>query len=252
MTFEVAGEAYDRFMGRYSRPLAGHLADWLEVSAGQRALDVGCGPGALTGHLVERLGAEQVCAIDPSPPFVEACRDRFPGVDVRQGTAEALPYADDSFDVAGSCLVVHFMADPIAGVAEMARTVRDGGWVGATVWDLAGRREPMAPIWAALAEVDPAHPGEGHVPMGEKGQLVAVLEGAGLRHVEGTEMAVTVTHPTFEEWWEPHLRGVGPVGEVLGAMAPERLEELRAACRERLGPGPFDPTAVAFAARGRA
>jgi SAM-dependent methyltransferase len=252
MGFDVPGEAYDRFMGRYSRPLAGMLADWLEVSAGQRALDVGCGPGALTGHLVERLGAAQVAAVDPSPPFVEACRSRFPGVDVREGTAEALPYDDGSFDVAGSCLVVHFMQDPVGGLAEMVRVTRDGGWVGATVWDLHGRREPMAPLWSALAELDPDHPGERGLPGGREGQLVEILEGAGLRDVEGTEMAVTVSHPSFEEWWEPYLHGVGPVGESVAALGPVRREQLRATCRERLGPGPFDLTAVAFAARGRA
>ncbi len=252
MTFEVAGDAYDRFMGRYSRPLAATLADWLELTPGQRALDVGCGPGALTGQLVERLGSDQVSAVDPSVPFVEACRSRFPGVDVRQGTAEALPYDADSFDVAGSCLVVHFMADPVAGVAEMARVTGDGGWVAATTWDLSGRREPMAPIWDALAEVDPDHPGEGHFPAGTRGELVEIFEGAGVRDVEGTEMPVRVTHPSFEEWWEPYLRGVGPVGEVIAALAPARREQLRATCRERLGEGPFDITAVAFAARGRA
>ncbi|KRF30590.1 class I SAM-dependent methyltransferase [Nocardioides sp. Soil805] len=252
MTFEVAGEAYDRFMGRYSRPLAVRLADWLEVTAGQRAVDVGCGPGALTQPLAERLGADHVAAVDPSLPFVEACRQRLPGVDVRQGTAEALPYDDDSFDVAGSCLVVHFMQDPVAGLAEMVRVTRAGGWVGATVWDLAGRREPMAPIWAALAEVDPDHPGEGRFPAGASGELVRIFEGAGVREVEGTELAVSVTHPTFEEWWEPYLRGVGPVGEVIAGLGPARREQLRATCREQLGAGPFDVTAVAFAARGRA
>lgn len=89
--------------------------------------DVGCGPGALTGVLVERLGADHVRAVDPSEPFVEACRERFPGVDVRQGAAESLPFEDASCDVAAACLVVHFMTDPVAGVAEMGRVTRTGG-----------------------------------------------------------------------------------------------------------------------------
>jgi SAM-dependent methyltransferase len=252
VTFEVAGQAYDRFMGRYSRPLAGSLTDWLDVRAGERVLDVGCGPGAWTERLVERVGADRVSAIDPSATFVEACRERFPQVDVRQGAAEALPFADASFDVAGASLVVHFMKDPAAGIAEMARVTRPGCWVGATVWDLAGRREPMAPVWSALATVDPGHPGEGALPGGAAGQLLAILEEAGLADVEGTELAVTVTHPTFEEWWEPYLHSVGPVGEAIAALDASGLERLRAACRERLGPGPFEITAVAFAARGRA
>ena len=113
MSFDVAGEAYDRFMGRYSRPLAARFADWLGVSPGQRVLDVGCGPGALTEHLVALVGAAQVAAIDPSEPFVEACRSRHPGVDVRLGAAESLPFDDDTFDVTAACLVVHFMTDPV-------------------------------------------------------------------------------------------------------------------------------------------
>lgn len=252
MTFEVAGEAYDRFMGRYSRPLAHSLTDWLDVRTGERALDVGCGPGAWTERLVERLGAERVSAIDPSGPFVEACRARFPGVDVRQGRAEALPYGDDHFDVAGACLVVHFMADPVAGIAEMARVTRPDCWVGATVWDLAGRREPMAALWNTLDDVDPGHPGEGTLPGGAQGQLVEFMVAAGLHDVEGTEIAVTVTHPTFEEWWEPYLHAVGPVGEVIAALDDDGRTRLRDACLDRLGPGPFDLTAVAFAVRGRA
>jgi ubiquinone/menaquinone biosynthesis C-methylase UbiE len=251
VSFEVAGDAYDRFMGRYSRPLAGSLTDWLDVRAGERALDVGCGPGAWTEHLVERLGADRVSAIDPSAPFVEACRARFPEVDVQQGGAESLPYADASFDVAGASLVVHFMKHPVAGIAEMARVTRPGCWVGATVWDLAGRREPMAPVWSALSAIDPGHPGERSLPGGATGQLEALFEQAGLVDVDGTELAVTVTHPTFEEWWDPYLHSVGPVGEAIAALDAQELERLRVACRDRLGPGPFEITAVAFAARGR-
>src|SRR5688500_20273633 len=131
-------------MGRYSRPLAARFADWLEVSAGQRAIDVGCGPGALTGVLVDRLGADHVAAVDPSAPFVESCRQRHRGVDVRQGVAESLPHDDDTFDVAAACLVVHFMSDPVVGLAEMARVSTPGGPVGAIVWDIDYRRAPTS------------------------------------------------------------------------------------------------------------
>jgi SAM-dependent methyltransferase len=252
MSFDVAGEAYDRFMGRYSRPLASQLVDWLQLGVGQRVLDVGCGPGALTEQLVARVGAENVSAIDPSEPFVEACRGRHPGVDVRRGVAEALPYDDDVYDAAAACLVVHFMANPVAGLAEMARVTRPGGWVAATVWDLAGSRAPTRPVWEALAEVDPEHPGEGPRSGGSRGDLVRILEAAGLQDVEEVELAVTVTHPSFEEWWEPYLHGVGPIGEVLAALGPDGRDRLASACRSRLGDGPFDLTAVAYAARGRA
>lgn len=252
MSFEVAGEAYDRFMGRYSAPLAADFAAWLEPTSGQRAIDVGCGPGALTRVLVDRLDADHVSAVDPSAPFVAACRERFPGVDVRQGGAESLPYDDDSFDVAAACLVVHFMSDPVGGLAEMKRVTRRDGWVGATVWDLAGGRAPMAPLWEAVAEVDPEHPDESDFQGGSRDSLVAILEGAALRHVEVLELAVTVTHPSFEEWWEPYQHGVGPAGEAIAALDAERHAQLEQVLRRNLGAGPFDLTAVAFAARGRA
>lgn len=252
MGFDVAGEAYDRFMGRYSRPLALRFVDFLEVEAGQHALDVGCGPGALTEPLVARLGATHVAAIDPSEPFVEACRERFPGVDVRRGAAESLPFDDGVHDVVAACLVVHFMADPVGGVSEMKRVTRADGWVGATVWDLAANRAPMRPVWEAMAEIAPEHPGERGFQGGSRESLVAILEGAGLRHVESDELTVTVAHPNFEEWWEPYLHGVGPVGEALASLGDGGRDRLEEVLRRHLGPGPFELSAVAYAARGRA
>jgi SAM-dependent methyltransferase len=252
VSFDVAGDAYDRFMGRYSRPLAARLADWMDLSPEQHVLDVGCGPGALTEQFVAHLGAGHVSAVDPSTSFVEACRARHPGVDVRRAGAESLPFEDASFDAAGACLVVHFMDDPVGGVAEMVRVTRPQGLVAATVWDLAGGRAPMWPVWKALATVVPQQEGEGGLPGGSRGQLVEIFEGAGVRDVEGAELAVTVTHPTFDEWWQPYLHGVGPIGSALAALAAVDLERVRVECHERLGDGPFDLTAVAFGARGRA
>ena len=138
MSFNVAADAYDRFMGRYSTRLAPLTADFGGVEQGQRALDVGCGPGALTGELVARLGAEAVAAVDPSEQFVIAARERHPGVDVRQAAAEELPFPDAEFDVALAQLVVHFMADPIGSLREMARVTRPGG---------SRRRLRLGPRW---------------------------------------------------------------------------------------------------------
>nr|WP_064571090.1 methyltransferase domain-containing protein [Gordonia sp. LAM0048] len=252
MGFDVAANAYDRFMGRYSRPLARALTEWLEITPGQRVLDVGCGPGAWTARLVERLGADHVAAVDPSEPFVDACREAYPGVDVRRGVAAELPYADATFDACGACLVVHFMPDPVSGLAEMGRVTRTGGWVGATVWDLAGSREPMAAVWAVLRELDPAMHDERGLPGGREEQLAEFFTVAGLDDVETTEIPVTVTHPDFDEWWEPHLHTVGPIGETIATLSPGQRERLRDGCHERLGDGPFDVTAVAFGARARA
>ncbi|MEO5985534.1 MAG: class I SAM-dependent methyltransferase, partial [Candidatus Limnocylindria bacterium] len=138
MAFDVAAEAYDRFMGRYSQQLSPQLADLAGITAGQRALDVGCGPGSLTEELVARLGADRVAAVDPSAPFVQAAASRHPGVDVRKASAESLPYEDDTFDATLAQLVVHFMDDPVAGIREMRRVTRPVGVVAASVWDHAG------------------------------------------------------------------------------------------------------------------
>ena len=114
--FVSPAEHYDRFMGRYTVPLARALADEVGVGEGMRVLDVGCGPGGLTSELAGRVGAENVAAIDPAEQFVAACRERNPGADVRQGVAEELPWEDDVFDAALSCLVIAFMRDPDAGM----------------------------------------------------------------------------------------------------------------------------------------
>ena len=131
------------------------LADLAGVAAGQRVLDVGCGPGALTAELVARLGAASVAAVDPSEPFVAAARERHPGVDVRQASAEQLPFPDDAFDAALAQLVVHFMSDPVAGLGEMARVTRPDGVVAACVWDHAGGKGPLSAFWDAARELDP-------------------------------------------------------------------------------------------------
>ena len=125
MSFEVSGDAYDRFMGRYSRELAPVFADFAGIETGQRVLDVGCGSGVLTAELARRLGADHVAGADPSP-LLEACAQRVPGAELKQASAESLPWADDSFDAALAQLVVHFMTDPEAGTAEMARVTRPG------------------------------------------------------------------------------------------------------------------------------
>src|SRR3954468_16733199 len=141
-------------MGRFSEPLAPKFADVLGDLDG-RLLDVGCGPGVLTAELVVRYGAERVDAIDPTPGFVRAARERLPGVDVREGPAEQLPWPDDSYAVAFAQLVVHFMKDPVRGLTEMTRLTRPGGVVAACVWDHGGRRGPLTPFWEAVDVLDP-------------------------------------------------------------------------------------------------
>jgi ubiquinone/menaquinone biosynthesis C-methylase UbiE len=249
VTFEVAAEAYDRFMGRYSHPLATAFADFAGVAAAATALDVGCGPGALTEVLVDRLGNTAVAAVDPSSPFVAAARERFPAVEVRQAPAEQLPFADDSFDLVLAQLVVHFMTDPVAGLAEMARVARPGGTVAACVWDHAGRRSPLDPFWAAAHDVTPGVRDETGLAGARQGHLAQLLAAAGLPDAESGELAVEVRHASFEEWWEPYTFGVGPAGDYVASLSPGDRQRLQERCRELLPEPPFTTRAVAHAAR---
>src|SRR6201999_3703179 len=201
MSFDVSGDAYDRFMGRYSRHLAPQLADFAGVAAGQRVLDVGSGPGAPTAELVARLGPEHVAAVDPSAPFVVALTERLPGVSAAQAPAEALPFGDGEFDAALAQLVVHFMDDPVAGLREMARVTRPGGAVAACVWDHAGERSPLAVFWRAARELDPDARDESQVPGACEGHLVELLAAAGVGELEATVLEVPFGPATFEDWW---------------------------------------------------
>jgi SAM-dependent methyltransferase len=250
--FDVSADAYDRFMGRFSEPLAVQLADLAGVRPGQRALDVGCGPGALTAQLVQRLGSDAVTAVDPSPTFVAAAAERFPEVDVRTGAAEDLPFPDDSFDVALAQLVVHFMADPVAGLREMARVTRRAGTVAACVWDHAGGSGPLTAFWQAAHDLNPAARDESQLPGARKGGLAALFEQAGLREIEGTTLTVTVPFATFEDWWQPFTLGVGPAGTYVASLDDANREALRDRCEQLLPPAPFELSATAWTVRARA
>jgi len=252
MGFDVPADAYDRFMGRYSRLLAPRMADLAGVTAGHRALDVGCGPGSLTGELVSRLGPGAVAAVDPSEPFVAAASSRFPDVDVRRAAAERLPFSDGAFDVSLAQLVVHFMSDPVAGLAEMGRVTRRDGVVAACVWDHAGGKGPLGLFWDAARELEPGVHDESRLAGVREGHLAELFEAAGLREIEATVLAADLEHSSFEDWWEPYTQGVGPAGVYVTGLDPDQRGELRERCRARLPAAPFVVTARAWAARGLA
>ena len=252
MSFDVAAEGYDRFMGRYSRLLSPQMADLATVRAGQQALDVGCGPGALTAELVTRLGASAVAAVDPSEPFVIAARARNPGVAVLQASADDLPFPAQAFDAVLAQLVVHFMPDPVAGLVEMKRVTRPDGVVAACVWDHAGGQGPLGAFWQAAHELDPDVEDESQLPGAREGHLEDLFRAARLCDVEETSLTPGVEHPTFDEWWEPFTLGVGPAGVYAAGLEPERQAELRERCRAELPPAPFVTTVRAWSARGRA
>jgi SAM-dependent methyltransferase len=252
MSFDVAADAYDRYMGRYSVLLAPQLADFAGLRSGQRVLDVGCGPGALTAELVARLGASAVAAVDPSEPFVAAARERYPSVEVLRASAEQLPFPALTFDAAIAQLVVHFMTDPVVGLAEMARVTRRNGVVAACVWDHAGGQGPLSLYWRAARKLDPEVDDESELAGVREGHLAELFAAAGLHEIESTVLWVSLEHETFEAWWEPFTRGVGPAGSFLASLSPDRQVELRETCRSMMPGAPFVVTARAWAARGLA
>jgi ubiquinone/menaquinone biosynthesis C-methylase UbiE len=252
MSFDVAATAYDAFMGRWSRRLSGALADAAGIARGMRVLDVGCGTGALTGELVRRVGTANVSAVDPSSSFAAAMRERFPDVDVREAAAEQLPFENGQFDAALAQLVVHFMRDPVAGLAEMRRVTRPGGVVAACVWDYAGNRGPLGVFWDAAREIRPDVRDESRLAGTRDGHLVGLLEAAGLHHVSQTVLQATIEHATFEEWWDPFTRGAGPAGAFVASLDADEADRLREACERRLDARPITVRAAAWAARGYA
>ena len=248
MSFDVGADAYLRFMGRFSEPLAVPFADLAGVRRGQRVLDVGCGPGALTAELVRRQGAARVSAADPSESFVAAVRQRLPGVDVRLAAAEKLPFPDGSFGVVLAQLVVHFMADPVAGLREMGRLAGPGGTVAACVWDYAGGRGPLSLFWRAARDLDPAAPDESGLAGVREGQLAGLLHQAGLGPARNGLLTVRARYASFEDWWEPLTLGIGPPGAYVATLADQDRAALREHCRDLLPDGPIEVTASAWAA----
>jgi SAM-dependent methyltransferase len=250
--FVIPADSYDRFIGRFLPTLAPAFADAAGVRAGMRALDVGCGPGGLTRELVHRLGADSVAAIDPSPPFVAACTDRNPGVDVRRGAAEQLQWDDATFDAALASLVVGFMSDAVAGVAEMARVTKPGGVVAACFWDRE-RMPVLNTFWTAAAQVRPGPDTDMRRLGTQDGELAALLRGAGLSGVTAGSISATANYADFADWWTPFTFGVGPAGAYYDALSGKQQDDVRRHAFTLLGEpaGPFTLTAHAWCAVAR-
>lgn len=255
-TFRTSAEAYDRHVGRYTGELARAVCDAAGVRPDQRAVDVGCGPGALAAELVSRLGAENVAAADPSPPFADACRRRLPGVRVEDASAERLPFEDGAFDHALAQLVVNFMTDPLAGVREMARVTRPGGTVAAAVWDYAGEMTLLRRFWDAAIALDPAASGQDEancMPFCTPDELSGLWAEAGLAAVAVAVAVVGADYDGFDDLWRPLESGVGPSGAYVAALAPGQRAALRDELQRRLGVtgAPFGLTARGWIVTGR-
>jgi SAM-dependent methyltransferase len=255
VTFTTSRDAYDAFMGRYADRLAPHLIGFAGVQPGQGVLDVGCGPGALTEALGAQFGAEHVAAVDPSEPFAAATAERVPAADVRVGAAESLPWPDDTFDAALAQLVVNFMSDADAGVAEMRRVVQPGGTVAACTWDYGGGMTMLRTFWDATLALDPIAPDEAR---GMRFQVASDLHevwvNAGLADVATGALAVEVPYRDFDDFWEPFTGGVGPAGAYYVSLDEKGRAALREECRRRLGnpDGAFTLSATAWAVKGLA
>lgn len=239
--FRVDGGAYDDFMGRYSRRLAPLFADFAGVESGSRVLDVGAGTGALTAELVSR-GAS-VAAADPSPEFVAVLRERFPGLEVEEAPAEMLPWAEGVFDVALAQLVVAFVSDGPAAVAEMARVARR---VAVCMWGVA-EVEMFAAIDRTAEAIGASRASEPrrYRTAPELHDLLAPLG-----WVETGELDVTAGYRDFDEFWQAMGRGVGPAGQWVASLDGDGRARASEELFRQLGSpsGPFELKARAFAA----
>jgi SAM-dependent methyltransferase len=248
-------EAYDRHVGRYGAQLAAELIRVAGLRRGQRALDIGCGPGALTRALADTLGAENVAAVDPSKAFVGACRVRAPGADVRVGVGERLPFADGSFDAVLAQLVVQLMNDRDAGVREMARVARPGGVLAACVWD-SSRMPLLSAFWDAAGEVAPERTAElddgRQVGYSSPDELERLWHAAGLERVRVGDVLVHAHYQDLDDLMAPFAAGVGHSGACFTALDDARRRRLRDRVHERLGraDGAFTLTARAWWVRG--
>ena len=250
--FGGAAEVYDRYVGRYSPSLAAAMCASAGVSPGQRALDVGCGSGALVERLAELLGPENVAALEPSESFAAAARARVPGARVALGSAEELPFADGEFDVTIAQLVVNFLADPERGLREMARVTRKGGTVAGCVWDYGEGMTMLRAFWDSAKTVRPDAPDEATMRFATPDELGGLWESA-LDEVEVSPVVVEASYADFDDLWAPLPTGVGPAGAFTASLDEDGRAALREEYARRLGSpeGPFTLPARAWCAVGR-
>jgi SAM-dependent methyltransferase len=243
--FNVSDGSYDNFMGRFSRPLGPLFADFAGIEAGQRVLDVGAGTGALTAELVRR-GAD-ASAADPSPPFVAALRERFPDIGIHEAPAEKLPWPDESFDAALAQLVITFMRDAPAGIAEMQRVVRPGGIVAACMWDREGM-EMLAAVSRTQQALDPSRPGSEQLTNYRTRGEIENLFGD---DVEIGLLEVEAGYSGIDEFWNALADGAGPAGVWAASLDDAQRKQAREEIYRQVGEpdGPFSLVGRAWAAK---
>lgn len=254
-------EAYERFMGRWSRLVAPLLVDFAALPDTGRILDVGSGTGALAAEIALRKPAARVTGIDPSKEYVAfaSARNPFPQrADFETGDAQALPFPDRIFAASASLLVFNFIPDAAKALGEVRRVARPGAPVAAAVWDYGGRMSMLRVFWDAAVEIDPAAEkrDEKHMPLCRAGELAALWKQVGLTEVDERPLEISMSFRSFADFWEPFLLGQGPAGAYVRTLNGQRQDALRAAVERRLprsaASGPFSLTARVWAVRGLA
>jgi SAM-dependent methyltransferase len=254
----LAGEAYEGYMGRWSRPLARVFIEWLNPKPSAHWLEVGCGTGALTSAICDFSEPASVVACDPSEPFIEHARNNLSGARASfvVAGAGALPSRDGGFDAVVSGLVLNFLPDPGQALASICERLRPGGIVAAYVWDYAEGMEFLRCFWeeAVASDARAAVLNEGtRFPICRPPALASLFQAAGLTQVETGRLEIPTNFDGFDDYWTPFLRGTGPAPSYVASLDPPSRELLRERLRRRLCPegyGRIQLRARAWAVRG--
>jgi SAM-dependent methyltransferase len=255
----ASGDAYEPYVGRWSRAVARQFLAWLGMPSGGRWLDVGCGTGALSETILGLTLPSEVVGVDPSADYIAYARSHV--LDLRAhfdvGDARALPFAVGAFDGVVSGLVLNFVPDPAAAVTEMARVARPGGTVATYVWDYSGGMELMRRFWDAAVALDPAardlDEGRRFGAICRPEILASLFRGVGLRRVETCAVDVPTLFRDFDDYWTPFLGGQGPAPGYAMALSEDRRDALRDRIRADLpiaDDGSIPLVARAWAVRG--
>lgn len=232
------GSPYEKYVGRWSRQVAPLFLSWLGIPAGRKWLDVGCGTGALCAAIVDRCSPAAVAGVEPSEGFLKTARENLADrVTLRQGSATAIPLGDASVDVVVSGLVLNFVPDQRAAIAEMARVTRPEGTIAAYVWDYAGKMELMRYFWDAAVELDAnaAKLDEGpRFPLCRPEALEKLFADAGLKGIGVKPLDIPTRFTSFDDYWQPFLGGQGPAPAYAMSLDKTVRARLRDRIRERL------------------
>ncbi|MEP7181161.1 MAG: methyltransferase domain-containing protein [Betaproteobacteria bacterium] len=252
------GDPYEMYVGRWSHLAASGFLRWLNLPPSLRWLDVGCGTGALTASIHARCRPARLIGVEPSDGFLTTARERLEGnAELLLGNAMELPLQDSSVDVVVSGLVLNFVPDPAAGVAEMRRKTVVAGTIAAYVWDYAGKMELMRHFWDVAGELnsDARHLDEGvRFPLCRPNALTSVFEDAGLVDIAVAPIEIDTRFRDFDDYWTPFLGGQGPAPSYAMSLDEPSRTRLRDRIRERLpvqGDGSIPLVARAWAVRGR-